>query len=422
MRRKMKKYKYFLITITTFFLMTLNVLAAGSASLSVNKSTIENGGTVTATASVSNTAAWNIRISSSGATSGCSEKFVGDSGTGNNTTKYFTVTCKATSTGIINFILSGDITSSDGVNTKVSGSKNVTVTLPRTKSSNNKLSSLSVEGFDITPAFSSSINEYNVTVPSTTEKITINAKVADAYASLNGTGEQTVVAGINTFEIVVTSETGVSNTYKLNVNVIDQNPIKVTIDKQNYTVVKEAKNLTKPDLFDETTIKIGEFDIPAFKNEISKYTLVGLKDTQGKIKLFIYDNGKYIKYNEFVSNRISIVFLKISTIPSSFRKENVKINNETISGCKKDNIILLYGLNLENGKKNYYKYDNVEKTIQLFNIDEYEEYENSKNKLIHYIYGLCSISLLLLIIIIILLIKNKKHLKKLADKLKKSND
>lgn len=418
----MKKYKYFLITITTFFLMTLNVLAAGSASLSVNKSTIENGGTVTATASVSNTAAWNIRISSSGATSGCSEKFVGDSGTGNNTTKYFTVTCKATSTGIINFILSGDITSSDGVNTKVSGSKNVTVTLPRTKSSNNKLSSLSVEGFDITPAFSSSINEYNVTVPSTTEKITINAKVADAYASLNGTGEQTVVAGINTFEIVVTSETGVSNTYKLNVNVIDQNPIKVTIDKQNYTVVKEAKNLTKPDLFDETTIKIGEFDIPAFKNEISKYTLVGLKDTQGKIKLFIYDNGKYIKYNEFVSNRISIVFLKISTIPSSFRKENVKINNETISGCKKDNIILLYGLNLENGKKNYYKYDNVEKTIQLFNIDEYEEYENSKNKLIHYIYGLCSISLLLLIIIIILLIKNKKHLKKLADKLKKSND
>ena len=72
-----------------------------------------------------------------------------------------------------------------------------------------------------------------------------------------------------------------------NVKVTDFDPIEVKVAGKKYTLVKIAKNLEKPDLFDETTITIDGKEIPAFTNDISKYTLVGLKDDSGKISLFI---------------------------------------------------------------------------------------------------------------------------------------
>ena len=160
-----------------------------------------NNGTLT----IKNVASWQVTITSSGSTSGCTQTFSDVTSDGENTTKKLSVTCKSTSTGIINFVMSGDITSSDGTNTKISGSKSVTVVTPREKSTNNDLKSLSVEGYEISPKFDKDVNEYSVTVPSTVEKINIVAKKADSYSSIEGTGEKTVEEGVNTFEIVVTS-------------------------------------------------------------------------------------------------------------------------------------------------------------------------------------------------------------------------
>lgn len=410
----MKKISLLLICLFVFLVNVICVSAAGSASISVSKSTIENGNKVTASVTVKNTAAWNVTITSSGSTSGCTQKFVGDSGTGNNTTKTFSVTCKSTSTGIINFVMSGDITSSDGNNTKISGSKSVTVVTPREKSTNNDLKSLSVEGYEISPAFDKDVNEYSVTVPSTVEKINIVAKKADSYSSLDGTGEKTVEEGVNTFEIVVTSETGVSNTYKLTVNVEDQNPIKVVVDGIKYTVVKVAKNLEKPELFDETTIKIGEYEIPAFVNEVSNYTLIGLKDEVGNISLFIYDNGKYTKYNAFMSDKLSIIFLELDKVPTNYKKTTVSINEQKVSGYRVsgDNRLLVYGLNLATGKKNYYTYDKYEKTLQIFDINNYEKNIKEVKNNQYLIYGLSIACLFLSIFMILFIIKSSK-LKKL---------
>jgi len=412
----MNKIKYLFLIIILGFFINLNVYAAGSASLSVNKGTIEQGSSVTASVTVRGTAAWNITITSSGATSGCTQKFVGDSGTGENTTKTFSVTCKSTSTGIINFVVSGDITSSDGNNISVSGSKAVTVTVPREKSKNNKLKSLSVDGYEISPKFDKDVNEYTVNVPSTVEKIVIKAAKADSYASIEGDGEKTVEEGVNTFEIIVTSETGVSNSYKLTVNVEDQNPIEVNVDGTKYTLVKISKNLVKPDLFEETTIKINDIDIPAFTNEVSGYTLVGLKDEAGNIGLFIYDDGKYTKYNEFKSDSLIMVFLDNKTIPTNYIKTTLDINEEKVVAykAKGDSKILVYGLNLATGKSNYYTYDRTEKTLQIFDIEEYESNLKDLNNNKYMIYAL-SIGVLLLLLLVILLGTKCSKLKKIVN-------
>lgn len=414
----MKKIKYMITTIFTFMFSINIVLAAGTASLSTNASTIENGDRVTATITLRTVAAWNVSINSSGATSGCTEKFVGDSGTAKNTTKTFSVTCKSTSTGTINFSISGDITSADGVNVKISGSKSVKVVTPREKSTNNRLKSLSILGYELEPGFDADVKEYHLLVPSTTEKITINAVKADNYASLEGTGEKEVNIGANFFEVIVTSETGVSNIYTITVTVEDLNPIEVKLNNKIFTVVKEAKNLPKPDLFDETTIKISDFDIPAFKNDVFNYILVGLKDANGKIGLYIYDNGKYTKYNEYNSGKVNIIILEKKDIPKFFRKATMDIDEEEIKILKHQDLILIYAKNIVTGKDNYYKYDSGEKTIQIFDVNDYiNNLTKSKNSQI--IIYILSASLFIIIIISILLFRSIHKYKKIETKLQK---
>lgn len=394
------------------------VYAAPSASISVNKSSVENGSSVSATVTVKSTAAWNIRISSSGATSGCTQKFADATSNGQNTTKYFTVTCKATSIGTINFTMTGDITDASGNNVQVSGSRNVTVVKPREKSSNNYLKSLSVEGYEISPAFDKKTSEYTVSVPSTVSKINIIASKEDSYSSISGTGEKEVSEGVNTFDITVTSETGVANIYSLKVNVLDQNPIEVTVNDKKYTVVKESKNLTKPELFEEETIKIGEFDIPAFKNETTGFVLVGLKDESGSISLFIYDDGKYKSYDEYLTKRLTLVFATPKERIKGFSAKTITINEKEVSAFTDGKITIVYAINLEDGKEAYYKYDG--EVMQKFDVDEYNKEVKDKDLKEGIIYGLAALSLGLFLIIILILVKNKKRLVAISEKIKEN--
>lgn len=402
----MKKIKYLIITLLA---LSFNISSAyaSSATLSTNASTIENGRSVTATLTLRNVAAWNVEIASGGSTSGCTKKFVGDTGDGKNATKTFTVTCKATSIGRINFFISGDVTSADGTNKKISGSKNVTVVKPREKSTNNKLSSLSVKGYELSPAFDSNTNSYAVSIPSTIKTITIEASKADRHASIEGVGEKEVSSGINNFDVVVTSEAGVSNIYKIVVNVEDLDPINVTINDKQYTVVKEKENLVKPELFEDTTVTIGEYEIPAFISEVTNLTLVGLKDEVGNISLYLYDNDNYKPFNEMLTTRLNVMFLNMETPIENFTKTTININGESIIAYKNDFLTIVKALNLANGKEELYTYDEDEKTLQLFNEKAFQELLVI-NQDIYIIIYILSAAIVVLLLISILLYKKSR--------------
>lgn len=402
----MKKIKYLIITLLA---LSFNISSAyaSSATLSTNASTIENGRSVTATLTLRNVAAWNVEIASGGSTSGCTKKFVGDTGDGKNATKTFSVTCKATSIGRINFFISGDVTSADGTNKKISGSKNVTVVKPREKSTNNKLSSLSVKGYELSPAFDSNTNSYAVSIPSTIKTITIEASKADRYASIEGVGEKEVSSGINNFDVVVTSETGVSNIYKIVVNVEDLDSINVTINDKQYTVVKEKENLVKPELFEDTTVTIGEYEIPAFTSEVTNLTLVGLKDEVGNISLYLYDNDNYKPFNEMLTTRLNVMFLNMETPIENFTKTTININGESIIAYKNDFLTIVKALNLANGKEELYTYDEDEKTLQLFNEKAFQELLVI-NQDIYIIIYILSAAIVVLLLISILLYKKSR--------------
>jgi len=421
-----KKIKYFGISVLLFFVSILTVNAATpSASISVSSSTIENGNSVKATVKLKNTAAWNVKINCTGATSGNSTRQADASSDGKDGSRTFTLTCKSTSTGIINFTASGDMTSADGTNKSISLSKSVTVTKPREKSTNNYLSNLSVEGYEISPSFDKETNEYSVEVPATVTEIKINASKADKYASLSGTGTFEVFEGSNSFDVVVTSETGVVNTYKLIVNVIDQNPINVTVDGKGYTVVKKRDNLVAPSSYEEKTITIDGVEVPAYYNSATKHTLVGLKNESGEISYFIYENNNYTRYVEISNKDLLIYPLKATEIPKGYEKTTIKIKDETVEAYKSENNTLIYGMNIISGNKSFYRYDNKEQTFQRFEIIE------ESNNLLYLCIALGVVSGLLLFLLIIVgsnsskktkLIKkyeelqNKKNLKQKKEK------
>lgn len=83
----------------------------------------------------------------------------------------------------------------------------------RVASTINTLSSLSVSGGTIN--FDASKNQYDVTVDA--GKTTITATKDDTKSTVVGVGEKILKYGLNTFEVKVTSETGVTRVYTLNI-------------------------------------------------------------------------------------------------------------------------------------------------------------------------------------------------------------
>ena len=416
----MKKINLFIVSITSFLVLMFSVSAAPAASLSVSRSSIPNGSKVTASVTVSNTAAWNIKITSSGSTNGCTNSWADATSNGSNTTKTFSTTCTATSTGTISFILSGDITSADGSNINVSGTKTVSVTEPVPASTINTLTSLGVAGYSLSPAFDAEVLNYSTTVPSTVSQITITGAKRDASSSVRGLGTFNIEEGLNKFSVVVTAESGSTRTYTINVTQEDVNPIKVMIDNKEYTVVKTSKDLEIPNNFVEATTTVNDQEVLCFKNEVTNIIIVALKDDEGNISYYNYDNGNYSKYIEMSSNPVIINILDVDSVPyKGFNKSTVTINNEQVNAFKYKDLgkyYLIYGMDVNTGAKNYYLYDSINNTYQVFNEDLFNslsEVENDANIYLYMLIGAAVLIFLCIIIILSLLKRNNKKAKEI---------
>ena len=287
-------------------------------------------------------------------------------------------------------------------------------------STNNNLSSLTIEGYKLEPEFNKDKTEYTVTLPSNIEKIKVSAQAEDNKATIKGTGEIEVSEGENKIEIIVTSEKGTTKTYIIKATVKDENPIEITINNKKYTVVKRKSLLTKPETYEEKEIEINQTKIPAFYNETTKYTLVGLKDENGTINLFIYDDikNKYIEYKEISFNTIKI----IPTTPTKPLKDSYKttitINDNKIEAYKFNelsNYSYIYCINTETGEESWYRYEETENTLQKYYEDENKHLEEKINESNKIIIILGSIVILLGITTIISLFKRKKT-KKIKNK------
>ena len=361
----MKKVSFkVLLTITTFFFFQ-NIVHAGSLSISATRTSVTVGSTVVISVNASDLAGkFNVTSSNSSVLSG------GESGSwieNGKVTYSFTAkkagsaTVTARPVDVADFSTGGTFSTSKSITIKVSE--------PVNYSSNNSLSSLSVDG--ATLSFSKETANYNISMPKGTTKINIKATAADSKATIAGIGEHNVEEGDNTFNVVVTAENGSTMTYTINVNVEEANPINIKINDKYYKVIKKAGLINASDLYKTATVKIDNFDIPAFINDLNKLILVGLIDNENNKVLATYKDGKYELYNELLFDKLKLYIIEdISKMPNSYSKYTIKISDKDIEVYKKERksrFSLIYAMNLENGKKSVYQYDESENTIQRYN-------------------------------------------------------
>ena len=285
-------------------------------------------------------------------------------------------------------------------------------------SKNNNLSALEVEGFTLTPEFKTDVLEYSVVVPENTKEVNIKATVQDKRASVNGIGTQAVNPGANKFSVVVRAQLNVENT------------INVAVNGNNYTVVKIKENLPAASLYTETTININGFEIPAYKNDNTNLVLVGLKDEEGNISLYIYnkDKNEYQEYNEIGVNKITIYPLTSNEEIKGYKKDTITINGVKVDGyyyTKDSDYVIIYGINVETGDKGFYMYDKKMQSLIKYN-DEYIIDLNKKIELYSYIIiGFSGVFILMIIIMIALAKKRsgkKKNQKPIEKEIKKNVD
>lgn len=424
----MKKCKYLVALLTILFALPITVKAA-SASISIKTSgTAVVGNTITANVTVSSATpmgSWQFLVSYdtsrlkliSGQTS------VADytSSVSGVKSKTYTLKFQALRNGNASINVGSYLVYAIDESAMSVSPSNATIKimtqaeLEATYSKDNNLKNLSVEGYELTPAFDKDTLEYSTTVPSTVDKVNIIATKNDSTARVEGAGEKEVVEGNNPFDIVVTAQNGSTKTYKVIVNVEDINPIQVDVANGNYTIVKRKDSLETPTGFEETTVVINDIEIPAYKNDTLGLTLVGIKDEEGKISYAIYKDGKYELYNELKSNQLILYALPLKEGLKGLIKTTITINGQEIEAykfSKNSKFAIIYGKSIETGEESYYMYDEKENTYQRYNAEQIDALQEQLQIYLYVIYAFSGCLLLIFICFIISKIAKKKSKKR----------
>lgn len=145
-----------------------------------------------------------------------------------------------------------NLVASDGSAESTLGTATYSVAVARPLSSNVNLSSLSVEGFSLTPGFSSGTTTYDIgEVEYSTSSLNISYKTEDANAKASISGNSLNV-GANTVSVTVKAENGSTKTYKINVT-RKQDPNYVASSNANLDSISVNQGMISPQFSSDVT-------------------------------------------------------------------------------------------------------------------------------------------------------------------------
>ena len=432
----MKLFKKFIIPILLTFILLPNIVNAASGNISVTgPSTGVVGNNLTVTVTLSSSTAigsWEfdikydtglLELTSSTAESGGTHA-ASYAGSGGTKSKRYTFKFKVKKSGSATVRVSSSDVYAYADESRMSmsnGSKTITLkTQEEIEASYSKdayLKSLTVGEYALNPAFNKETYNYEVEVENEVEHVNIDAIKNDSNASVSGAGEKDLVEGPNKFEIVVTAQKGNSLTYIVTVTRKELDPIKVTIDNKDLTIVRRKDTLPTEltGMTEKTVVYQGE-EIPALYSDITDITIVGVKNEEGNIYTYIFNNGEIKNpYIELISNIKGIVPLNVE---ENNQFKNYKIKEIEIEGYKIKAFVLkddskfavIYVLDATTNEKKYYTYNIETKTIMLYNNEIKDFYENQIQMYRYIILG--GIGFIILLLLIIIFRKPKRGLTK----------
>lgn len=454
-----------MLILTTTLFSRVPVLAAANISVSVNKSNVKVGDTVTVTLSItSGYGAQGVLKKSSGVLGGSSDEYF-TIGAGVGDVQRFSY--KATSVGSCTFSIQ-EPTDVDGGTPSIGvGSATVTVTSASSnndsnsnkdnkdnsgsntgndsnankdnenkeekKSSNASLGSLVISAGTLSPEFSAATKDYTATVDYSYSSLAVTANPADSKASVTSvTGNDSLEVGENTVSVVVTAEDGSTSTYNIVVtrraeddpeNADKQdNWKKFDINGTEWTMINDIPEDVVPEGFEHSKTVIDGLEYNTLHGTFGDITLVYLQSESGN-GLFVYDAAQNAAY-EFVrinseSHFIVVLLPKVDDVPEGYNEISLSIEGKGVATAYQTKVeknddqtkdfYLVYAMN-DNGESGWYTYDSVDGTYMRTELSTptvaQEENDTTKSELVPGIANkyLVLAAILVLIIIILLLL------------------
>jgi hypothetical protein len=437
----MKKYFTIALALLTFFMGISKVNASNlslGGSISTTSTTVGNSITVKFTYSSSEplgAVVYSMTYDTSKLTltSGTQSGAPVYTGSEKSATISYTFKAKASGSASITFKINEAVDFAGNNMTTPSTTKTVNIKtqaqVQASYSSNNNLSSLTVSSGTLSPAFNKNTTAYEVTVENDITSITVGGTREDNKSSVDGFKEHVLEEGINKIVVKVTAQNGSSKDYVINVTRKELAPIEVeTTDNKKLFIVRKKELINKPsEHFEESTLKLDEeVEVPSlvYKVNDQTITLVGLKDNDGNISLYRYDDKKYSPYLELVGEKIILINVtNIKDIPDGYKETKLKINDIEYIAYQKNSSThyLVYGTNLDNGKNNIYVYETSEKTLQLYDNSADKQISNNDKRILkrnYVIYALAAFMIVTYIGILISMVsrlgkKNKTKAKEI---------
>jgi len=301
----------------------------------------------------------------------------------------FTVTFKALKEGSTSLnVQTREIVGEDLNNMSISdGEKTVKITKEPVyvPSDIKTLSDISVEGFDIAPAFDSSVTEYSLEVEYPVTSINVSATPTSKLASVKVSGASDFAVGENIVTVTVTAENGSKQNYTI--KVIRKESVysaeKVTIDGIEFTFPIDETALTCPEGFMLSSSKYNGKDVISYLNLSGTIRIVALQRMQTSIvspegelvtSWFLYDeqNASFSLYIEYSPDTTAYVLLTPPDdlkVPDGYSKEYISIGNNDVVVFKDphfDNRFSLVYACPVTGEAGIYVYDSLENTFQFF--------------------------------------------------------
>jgi hypothetical protein len=120
--------------------------------------------------------------------------------------------------GTVIKVTAAGLEASDGQSDINPANASYSVSVAAPLSTNNNLSSLSVDSGTLDPAFSKSMTQYNLSVPFAVEKLKVTAKAEDSGAKVSISSPDLTAGGTTEVTVTVTAASGAKKTYKINVS------------------------------------------------------------------------------------------------------------------------------------------------------------------------------------------------------------
>ena len=394
----MKKIKFlvsFLLIITILSaLFSFNTFAAGS-SVSVSKSSVTVGSTVTATVTLdAGEAIYGVQAVinyDSNILEYKSGTAVGDAGTlkliespSGETKVSYTLTFTAKKAGNCTISTSDCFYSGVTADKGLSGASASVAVKDVTLSSNANLKSMRLTAGTLSPAFSPSVTTYSVTVDNSVTECRISAIAADSNASISVKGSAKLKIGANTRSVVVTAPSGTQKTYTVNITrsetnsthtVSEPSKLETNIAGVGYTVATDISTQKLFNGFKASTAMYNETEVAVAVDNYNNYKIYYLKAADSDVLVPFTLNEEtesFEKLQYITQGNYTYIISDIpddKTLPENYYVTNTKISEFDVkcyANANSDFNDFFYLYCYSDGNYEFYRYDSKLAVLQRY--------------------------------------------------------